>query len=115
MSVRSLGTDEGMGMKRKAWLMGALVMLCASSAMADAWVVFMSARVTAIVQWQDNADVLFEVAPQTYCYVPANEKTAIALITTLYSSGREADIHCHAASVSVGGMSAHRAHRIIAR
>lgn len=95
--------------------MGALVMLFASNAMADAWIVFMSARITAIVQWQDNADVLFEVAPQTYCYLPAGEKNAIALVTTLYSSGRKADIHCHAASVMIGGMPAHRVHRIIAR
>lgn len=102
-------------MKKKVWLLGVLAMLLSSSAVADDWVVFMGARITAIVQWQDNTDVLFEVAPQKYCYLPPGEKTAIALVTTLYSSGRKADIHCHAASVTIGGMPAHRLHRIIAR
>lgn len=82
---------------------------------AQAWQFFANAKILSIVQWQDNPPVLVEVAPNTYCSIRPEEKTNIALVMTLYSSGRRADFHCHPTTETVGGIPAYPIHRIIAR
>lgn len=102
-------------MKRNHWMMAALALLVTTNAWAGDWRVFISAQVIGIVQWQKNCGLLLEVVPRNFCYVPANEMTALALITALYRSGRYIDIHRHATSMDMGGMSTHRSDRIIAQ
>lgn len=87
----------------------------AADVRADDWKFFGSAKVRSIAQWQDSSPVYIELAPDTWCYVPAAEKNLIALIISLHATGRSADFHCHAAPESFGGMTGYRLHRIIAR
>lgn len=97
-------------------IVGALVAFVISvTALADDWKFFQSAQISSIVQWQGNNPVLFEVAPNTYCHLPPEDKTNIALVMMLYSTGRKADIHCFPTAVNVGGINAYPMHRIIAR
>lgn len=94
-------------------MMAAQALLGATNAWVGDWRVFISAQVIGIVQWQKNCGLLLEVAPRNFCYVLANENTALALMTALYRSGRYTDIHRHATSMNMDGMSAHRSDRII--
>lgn len=99
-------------MPRKLRIVLAICLLaCATS--ANAWEYFGNAKILGIVQWQDNSPVYFEVAPGRYCFVPASEKNMIALILSLYSSGRAADIHCHPNAETFAGIPGYRFHRII--
>lgn len=97
-------------------LAGTLLMFVVSaSALADNWKFFSLTQITSIVQWQGNNEVLFEVAPDTFCFVGPEDKVNIALVMTLYSTARKADVHCFPTVVKVGGMDAYPLHRIIAR
>ncbi|MGH8602102.1 MAG: hypothetical protein ACREXR_04795 [Gammaproteobacteria bacterium] len=89
------------------------VCLLALASTAHAWSYFPNAKILGIVQWQDGSPVYLEVAPGTYCYIPASEKNMIALIFSLYSSGRPSDIHCYPTADTFGGMPGYRLHRII--
>ena len=89
--------------------------LLAFASTANAWTYFDSAKILGIVQWQDNSPLYFEVAPGTYCFVPASEKNMIALILSLYASGRLANFHCHPTAETYGDIPAYRLHRIISR
>lgn len=84
-------------------------------ALGQEWKFFSAARISSIVQWQGNNTVLVEVAPNIYCSVGPEEKANLALVMTLYSSGRRADIHCFPTPITMGGISAYPLHRIIAR
>lgn len=102
--------------KAAAKIIGTVVSVFVSfTALADDWKFFQSAQITSIVQWQGNNEVLFEVAPNTFCYVGPEDKLNIALVMTLYSTVRKADIHCFPTAVNIGGMNAYPLHRIIAR
>jgi hypothetical protein len=90
------------------------LMALSAQGLAEEWRFFQSVKITSMIQWQDNSDVLIEVAPNTHCYVTANEKTLIALLTTLYTTGRKANFHCHSTAITTGGISAHRLHRVVA-
>lgn len=92
-----------------------LALIISHSVLAQAWQFFPGAKILSIVQWQDSPPVLVEVAPNTYCSVRPEEKANIALVMTLYSSGRRADFHCHPTTETVGGIAAYPLHRIIAR
>lgn len=101
-------------MSRKLKLTLALCLLASTAtAQADDWKYFGNAKILGIVQWQDNSPVFFETAPGTFCYVPASEKNMIALILSLYGSGRAADIHCHPSVETYAGIPGHRLHRIV--
>lgn len=92
-----------------------LALVASVTALADDWRFFQSVQITSIVQWQGNNEVLFEVAPNTYCYLGPEDKVNIALVMTLYSTARKADVHCFPTAVKIGGMDAYLMHRIIAR
>lgn len=87
--------------------------LLAAASTVHAWEYFPNAKILGIVQWQDNSPVYFEVAPGRYCWLPAAEKNMVALILSLYSSGRPADIHCGEAIDTFAGIPGYRLHRII--
>lgn len=91
------------------------LMISASALAQEAWKFFQGAQISSIVQWQGNSEVVFEVAPNTYCYVAPTDKTNIALVMMLYSVGRKADIHCFPTAVNVSGYNAYPLHRIVAR
>ena len=90
-------------------------LLVCHAAYAQAWQYFDNAKILSIVQWQGSNPVLIEVAPNTYCSIGPEDKTNIALVMTLYSSGRRANFHCHPTAVNVGGLNGYPIHRIIAR
>lgn len=104
------------GIKTMAKIIGAAMALVVSAtALADEWKFFQSVQITSMVQWQGRNEVLFEVAPNTYCYVGPDENINIALVMTLYSTARKADVHCFPTAVTIGGIDAYPLHRIIAR
>lgn len=82
---------------------------------AQEWKFFQGAKILSIVQWEGNNSVLIEVAPNIYCSVDPQDKANIALVMTLYSSGRKADFHCFPAAVTTGGIEGYPVHRIVAR
>lgn len=84
-------------------------------ALATEWKFFQGAQISSIVQWQGSNEVLLQVAPDTFCHVGPEDKANIALVMTLYSSGRRADIHCFPTVVNLGGINSYPLHRIIAR
>jgi hypothetical protein len=86
-----------------------------AAALAQEWKFYSGARIASIVQWQGSNEVLFQVAPDAFCHVGPDDKTNIALVMTLYSSGRKADIHCFPTVVNLGGINSYPLHRIIAR
>ena len=91
------------------------LVISASALAQEAWKFFQGAQILSIIQWQGNNEVVFEVAPNTYCYLAPADKTNIALVMMLYSAGRKADIHCFPTAVNVGGYNAYPMHRIVAR
>ncbi|KAF1721728.1 hypothetical protein [Pseudoxanthomonas wuyuanensis] len=93
----------------------AMALVVSATALADEWKFFQSVQITSMVQWQGRNEVLFEVAPNTYCYVGPDENINIALVMTLYSTARKADVHCFPTAVTIGGIDAYPLHRIIAR
>lgn len=95
------------------YVLALCLLACATTAQADSWKHFGSAKILGIAQWQDGSPVYFEVAPGTYCYVPASEKNMIALILSLYSSGRPTDFVCHETAETFGGLPGYRLHRVI--
>lgn len=92
-----------------------LVLLISHAAHAQAWKFFDNAKILSIVQWEGNNAVFIEVAPSTYCSISPADKTNIALVMTLYSSGRRANFHCYSTPVNVNGIDGYPIHRIIAR
>lgn len=92
-----------------------LALILGTSARADGWMFYGDAKILEVVQWQDNSPVYFKVSPTDHCYVPAAEKGMVALIFSLYASGRRADIHCYTTADTYGGIPGYRLHRIIAR
>lgn len=92
-----------------------MALAISATAFADEWKFFQGAQISAIVQWEGNSGVLIRVPSGEHCHVKAEDKTNIALVMTLYGSGRKADIHCHPTPISIGGISAYPLHRIVAR
>jgi hypothetical protein len=84
-------------------------------ALATEWKFYQGAQISSIVQWEGNSGILIQVAPDAFCHVKPEDKTNIALVMTLYSSGRKADIHCFPTVVNISGINAYPLHRIIAR
>lgn len=98
-------------------ILGALlsILVGVTDVRADDWKFFGSAKVLSIAQWQDSSPIYIQLAPDTWCYVPATEKNMIALIMSLQATGRSADFHCHATPEVFGGMTGYRLHRVITR
>jgi hypothetical protein len=92
-----------------------MTLAISSAALAQEWKFYSGVTISSIVQWQGNNSILFQVAPDAYCHVGPDDKANIALVMTLYSSGRKADIHCFPTAVNVGGINSYPLHRIIAR
>lgn len=103
-------------MSKIVWVAMALVIsLTSANTWANDWKFFQGVRISGIVQWQGNNQVLLQVGPDEFCHVAPDDKANIALVMTLYSSGRKADIHCFPTAEIVGGMRSYALHRIIAR
>jgi hypothetical protein len=104
---------------RMSKILGIAMALVISATSASAWAIdwkfFQAARIASVVQWEGKSQILLEVGPDTFCSVSPNDTANIALVMTLYSSGRRADIHCFPTPISIGGISAYPLHRIIAR
>lgn len=92
-----------------------MALAAGAAAVAQEWKFYSGARISSIAQWEGNSGILIQVAPDAFCYVKPEDKTNIALVMTLYSTGRKADIHCFPTAMTLGGISAYPLHRIIAR
>lgn len=70
-----------------------------------------------VVLWEDAGQVAFLLQSGKWCYLPnsaGNYSKTVAMLMTLYVSGKPAYFHCHDSEENIGGFSAHRFHRLAA-
>ena len=75
-------------------------------------------RVVSVAQWESSFPVTaFKLENEMWCYIPETTSPEnaklVALITTLYASGKSASFHCHDTAEDQGGISARKLHRVI--
>lgn len=100
---------------RKKLALAMFMLFISHAVYAQAWQVFSNAKILSVVQWMGNGPILIELAPNSFCSINPEDKTNIALVLTLYSSGRRADFYCFPTAVTMGGIPAYPMHRINAR
>lgn len=71
---------------------------------------------TTIIQiwhWENGERIVFKTASNHYCFVNDSEEKLYSAVLSSFHAGLEIELHCHNASVNIGGRGARKVHRLI--
>ncbi|QGX41521.1 hypothetical protein [Permianibacter aggregans] len=79
------------------------------------WIYSDAAKVTHVMQWEGEGNpIFFTLSSGKTCYLPSADAKNYALVMTLYTTGRTANVHCYPEVYTFSGATAHKLHRIVA-
>jgi len=98
-------------------------LMCFASS-ASAWVISADTKIGQMIQWEQietvntGKNVVLKLADDSACYVPLTETALYSLVLSLYMANKTVSVHCYddvANTINIGGYTAHKLYRIIAK